>query len=255
MENYMKEVKKITHHGREIYGVACLPKDKRNYPMVIFSHGYNGSYSNFEEYGEYLAAKGIGTYYFDFCGGSAGARSSMATDKMSVFTQQEDLEAVLSEVQKWKEVDKENIFAFGVSQGGLVTALTAEAHKQELRGVLLLYPAFCIPDDWRRKYHTVSNIPEQVPFWGMTIGKSYIESAFEINLAADIGGYDREVLIFHGDQDDIVSQDYSLNISKQYQHARTVIFPGEGHGFTEAATQKVLEMTWQFINENRLIKS
>lgn len=250
MNQYIKEIRKIRHQGREIYGEAYLPKDKEKCPIVIFSHGYNGSYTHFVRSSEYLAANGVGAYCFDFCGGSANAKSSMATEEMTVFTEQEDLEAVIAAVKTWKEIDEENIFALGGSQGGFVTALTAEAHKEELRGILLLYPAFCIPDDWTKKYHSIDEIPEKVEMWGMTIGKKYIESVYEFDVAGHIGGYDKQVLIFHGDQDAIVPKEYSIEMSKEYPHAKTIIFPGEGHGFSQAGDQKVAELTLQFVRAN-----
>ena len=61
---------------------------------------------------------------------------------MSVLTEKADLEAVLEEVKQWDFVDTGSIYLMGNSQGGLVTALTAAEHKEEIRAVILIYPAF-----------------------------------------------------------------------------------------------------------------
>ena len=43
-------------------------------------------------------------------------------------------------------MDEENIFLMGTSQGGAVSAITAAANKEEIKGAILLYPAFVLVD-------------------------------------------------------------------------------------------------------------
>lgn len=138
---------RIRHHGRESFGVYYKPDGTAKHPMVIFSHGYNGTWEGAGEYAEYFAKRGIGCFCHDFCGGSAASRSSMETTEMTMVTEKEDLLAVFEEVSRWEGVDPERIFLFGESQGGFVSALAAEELQERLCGLLLLYPALCIPDD------------------------------------------------------------------------------------------------------------
>ena len=64
----------ITHHSRNISGNAFLP-DKEKYPLVVFSHGFNGSGDNFRMQAETLAKNGIGVFTYDFCGGASDSKS------------------------------------------------------------------------------------------------------------------------------------------------------------------------------------
>lgn len=250
MNNCIKSVVKINHQGREIYGVSYMPDNKKKCPVVIFSHGYNGTNVDFAMNSEYLTANGVGAYCFDFCGGSVHSKSDLKTTEMSIFTEKEDLCAVIDTIKDWENVDSDNIFLFGGSQGGLVTALAAEDYSDVIKGMLLLFPAFGIPDNWNSKFPTLSSIVENLEFWGMTLGKNFFTSIHGYNVFEHIGKFDKEVLIFHGDRDDIVSLEYGERASKVYTHARIEIFPGEGHGFSEAGNKKVAEMTYEFVKAN-----
>ena len=110
MYSLNKSIVKINHHGKEIYGVSYVPNIDKKYPIVIFSHGFNGTNRDFSMYGQYLAERGIGSYSFDFCGGSVYSKSSLKTTEMTIFSEKEDLSAVIDAVKTWEKVDKENVF-------------------------------------------------------------------------------------------------------------------------------------------------
>lgn len=250
MNSFSKNIVKIKHHGREIYGVSYMPNNKRKCAVVIFSHGFNGSYESFTMNSEYLASKGVGAYCFDFCGGAAKSKSDLRTSEMTIFTEKEDLLAVIDTIKKWDNVDENNIFLFGESQGGLVTALTAEQYEDKIKGVLLLYPALCIADDWNKKFPTVGDIPELLEFWGVTLGRGFFEAIHGYDVFEHIGKFHKKVLIFHGDEDGIVPVEYAVKASKLYPNAEIEVFQGEGHGFSEAGNRRIAEMTYEFIKSN-----
>lgn len=85
----------------QIYGVIYVPQNAGDkMPAVIFSHGFGGNYRVGVQYARAPAEQGIVAYCFDFCGGSPGSRSDGSTLEMSIFTEQADLEAVLSMIQR-----------------------------------------------------------------------------------------------------------------------------------------------------------
>lgn len=249
MNSYQKETVKIKHHGREVFGVSYMP-NKKKCPVVIFSHGFNGINEDFAMNSDYLAKNGVGAYGFDFCGGSVNSKSDLRTNEMSIFTEKEDLCAVVENIKTWENVDPDNIFLFGGSQGGLVSALVADEYIKDIKGLLLLFPALCIVADWNKKFPTMGSIPDAYELWEVQLGRVFFESIHEYNVFDHIGQFDKNVLIFHGDQDDIVSLEYGKKASMIYPHARIEVFPGEGHGFSEAGNQRVAEMTYEFIKAN-----
>lgn len=69
-----------------------------------------------------------------------------STLEMPLFTEQAELDAVLSMIQERPFVDRENIFLMGTSMGDAVSAITAADHKDEIKGAVLLYPVFAMAD-------------------------------------------------------------------------------------------------------------
>lgn len=247
MNSWNKSVAKINNNGKEIYGISYVPNIDKKYPVVIFSHGFNGTSKDFSMYSQYLAERGIGSYSFDFCGGSINSKSSLKTTEMTIFTEKEDLAKVIEEVKTWENVDKENIFLFGGSQGGLVTALVAEEYEKEIKGMLLLFPAFCIAEDWTKKFPRFESIPEEVNLWGVNLGKEFFQTIYKYDVYKNIGKFEKSVLIFHGDKDNVVHLKYSEKAIKSYKNAKLEVFANEGHGFKSEANKKVAKMIKEFV--------
>lgn len=171
--------------------------------------------------------------------------------EMSLFTEKEDLVAVLESVKKWDRVDKNNIFVLGMSQGGAVSALAADEHAEDIRGLVLVFPAFCIPDDWNKWFPTRESIPDRYEFWEVTLGRPYIEAVHGYDIYEHIGKYDREVLIFHGDKDEVVPIRYGLRAAELYPNAKIEVYEGEGHGFSEPYHWRVVEKTYELVMKNK----
>lgn len=241
------EEKRILHHGREVYGTLYLPEGAGCFPAVIFSHGYNGRGEDFAEYAAYLADRGIAAFCYDFCGGSVQSKSSMKTTEMTIFTEKEDLCAVLEAVSREPQVDADSVFLFGGSQGGLVSALTAEEKEDSVRGLILLFPALCIADNWNERFPRLSDIPEEEELWGMKLGRVFFESIHGFETFEHVGHYQKSVLILHGDRDEVVPLAYSRKAAALYPDARLEIFPGEGHGFSKEGDRHSAELTAEFV--------
>lgn len=240
---------KITHHGRTVDGTVYRPETKERCPVVIFSHGFNGHQSDFGHMTELLSVNGIGSVCYNFCGGGIRDTSGFPTTKMSLITEKEDLFAVLDEVRSWEWVDSGRIYLFGSSQGGMVSALAAEERAEHIRAMILQYPAFCIADDWQKRFPKMEDIPDEVELWDVTLGRAYFEAVHDFVITERTGGYDRPILIMHGTKDDVVPISYSEQAAERYSHARLEVFPGEGHGFTPDGDRLAAQMTLEFIQE------
>lgn len=218
--------------GMQIYGVITIPQNAgEKMPAVIFSHGFGGTHAVGTQYAHALAQKGYVVYCFDFCGGSPGSRSDGSTLEMSLFTEQADLEAVISMIQGLDYVDGENLFLMGTSQGGAVSAITGAAHPEEIRGMVLLYPAFVMVDNAKELFPSAEEIPDTYYFMWMDVGRTYFEPLLDYDIYGAIAAYDRDVLLIHGDADSIVPLSYSERAVEVYPSAELKIIPGGGHGF------------------------
>lgn len=240
----------IPHDGRLVEGSLYLPATDGALPLVIFSHGYNGAKTDFATSAETLARSGVASYCFDFCGGSVRAQTALKTTEMTLFTEMQDLEAAIGALRGHPQIDKENLFLFGASQGGLVTAMTAARRADETRGMILLFPALCIADNWQERYPTAADIPEETELWGMKLGRKFFESIRSFDPFSMLGNYRRSVLILHGERDEVVPIAYSRRAQKLYPHADMVEFSGEGHGFSPAGEARMTQLLLAFVQEN-----
>ena len=239
----------IEDGSNKIYGKLYTPKKEGVYPAVILSHGYNGINADFVKECTYFAENGYIAYAFDFCGGSGRSKSSGKSTDMTIFTEKENLLAVFNHIKGMENVDSSRIFLLGGSQGGLVTALTAEEIADEVKAMVLYFPAFNIPDNWRGTYKTVEAIPETVDFWGLKLGKNFFASIHDFDPFENIGSYTGNVLIVYGNKDAIVPYNYVTKAKETYQNAELIVLENEGHGFSPAGGTKAMQEALAFMNE------
>lgn len=232
--------------GREIslYGKITEPDEDGTFPAVIMSHGFNGRFNDFDAEAKKFASRGYVCYGFDFCGAQEGGKSTGRTGAdYTPFTMKEDLLAVIADIGRLANVDKEQIFLLGGSQGGLVTGLAAADPAAEIAGVALYFPAFNIPDDWKGKPETETEL------MGYTIGAEYIRSVQNFDPYAVIGGYKKDVCIIWGDQDGIVKRQYIDKAVETYgaDRADLTVIEGAGHGFSEDALKTAIAKVLAFL--------
>lgn len=225
-----------------IYGKFYYPEgfDKSAvYPTVIISHGL-GSRTEMTERSKWPEAfnkAGFVVYAFDFCGGGRNSLSDGDYMQMSVRTEQADLNAVMDFVESKDYVDKEHLFLLGQSQGGFVSAITAAARPEEVRAMILVYPALCLVDDLH------SFVPDLSALEGDTfqsamgeLGTVYARDAYDIDVMQEIAGYTGDVLIIHGLNDKTVPYSYSVEaIATAYgeESSQLLLIAGKksAHGF------------------------
>lgn len=204
------------------------------------------------QYAEALAEQGYVVYCFDFCGGSSGCRSDGSTLEMSVFTEQADLEAVIAMMQGLEYVDSENLFLMGTSQGGAVSAITGAAHKEEIRGMVLLYPAFLLAERANELFQSVEEIPDTYFFLWMEVGRVYFEPLIGYDIYEEIAAYDRDVLMIHGDADSIVPLTYSERALEVYPSSELKVISGGGHGFYGEDARQVIDYMLEYLEAHRV---
>ena len=237
--------------AKSIYGKLYTPETiNGKIPVAIYSHGFGGTNSGGTEYAMALAKNGIACYCIDFCGGSPASKSSGNTTEMSIFTEEADLTDVVTAVKTLGFIDPNNIFLLGSSQGGMVSAMVGAAHPEEIRGMVLYYPALCIPDTMTGLYPDLSKIGDTFDFWGIKLGRIYLEGLYGYDPFKVIGNYKGNVLIIHGDKDNVVDVDYARRAQDTYESSELVIFNGAGHGFWGDYADRSISLTLDFIKNN-----
>ncbi len=244
------EIIKIPNKANTIYGTLYSPCTDGKAPLIIMCHGYNGVGDDFMLEAKTYAANGIATYTLDFCGGSTRSKRTGKTVDMTIFTEKSDLLSAYNYFKNKDSIDSNNIFLFGGSQGGLVTTLATEELQDAVAGMALYYPALCIADNWRQNFPDTDSIPEEKEFWDMTLGKNFFMSIRDFHVFDEIGSYKNNVIIIHGDKDEIVPLSYSKKATEKYNNSSLVVLENEGHGFSPDGGKKACEMILAFIKEN-----
>ena len=241
----------IESGGHTLYGELLLPKNRSGkLPTIICSHGFNGSYRYFKSsVGMCLAMSGFAVYCFDFYGGSIHGKSGGKMTEMSVFTERDQLNDVITAIKTLDFVDLDNLFLWGESQGGFVTAITAAQHNEDVKGVVLFYPAFCAKDDIQKRYASLDEMPEIVDIFGKKVGKIYYEKLYNFDAYTEAAKYTGPVLIIHGNADRTVNVSYGQAATESYRNARLEVLPGEDHGFSGKGKIKATEMVYGFLRE------
>ena len=252
----VKNVKplRIMNGDRQIYGELFTPHSTSNTqypspntskkPIAIIAHGFNGTYHYGRNYFDVMQKLGYQCYVFDFPCGSVNSRSDNNTLNMSILDEQSDLRAI---VNYFHSKGHQHIVLIGESQGGLVSALTAAQMKDKVSQLVLVFPALCIPQNWRARYPKLSDIPEATELWGVKMGRRFFEEIHDMNTFDIIGKYRGPVLIVQGDKDQVVLIEDSKRAQKLYKDARLHIIPGAGHGFKPKEFQEEAEQLEKFL--------
>lgn len=222
--------------GRELHredcGTCCAP--------VIICHGFTSDMSRTASDAEKFAEEGFRAFIFDFCGGGYRTVSDGSfEDYMTPFTEKEDLLAVIRAVCSRDDCDCENLTVMGCSQGGFVAALTAAEIPEQIRSLILFYPALCIPDDARNGQmqemrFDPDDIPDHVGTSPMRVCREYVTSVRDIDTDSVLRAYHGPVLIVHGTDDRIVPYRYAVHAKEVLQdQAEFVTIKNGPHGFHE----------------------
>lgn len=228
-----------------IYGMLYMPVgDEEEYPAVIVSHGYLGSINFMESYAIAFAEAGYICYTFDYCGGGIFTRSDGEMSEMTLSSEIADLNAVIDTITALDLVDEDNLFLFGESQGGFVSAVTAAQRVEDVKALMLLYPGFSIPENCRLGVEGAAELT------GLTFAEDYIEDGASFDAYEAIAPYDRNVLIVHGDADNLVPIAYSEEALDVYESAELVVVPDGNHGFSDFQKPAVKAKLIEFMEEN-----
>ena len=224
-----------------IYGKFYYPEgfdESQTYPTVIMSHGLGSKAEMVEraQWPQAVVKEGFVVYAFDYCGGGRNSNSDGDYMNMSIMTEKSDLNAVMDFVKGQSFVDNDNLFLFGQSQGGMVSALTAAERPDDVKAMVLVYPAFCIVHDLHEFIPDLNEVTGDVIDTAMgQLGAIYAKDAYDLDVMETIAGYDGDVMIIHGLADNTVPYEFSveaMNTAYAEANSELLLLTGKSvHGF------------------------
>lgn len=239
----------VNGKGQKIRGFLFLPnKPVDEISCVIVSHGFTSSTQSNIHTAIDFVANDIACLIFDFAGGSKISISQGKFEDVSVVTEVDDLENVIKWVRE--NYNFKDLFLLGSSMGGFVSAIAA-AKTKGIKGLMLLFPAFVIPDDARGILKQDGSVSDVSPAVREGLKKEVLEAHAAIRFEDAIKDYQGPVLLIHGTEDKIVPLSYSQKANEIYQDSNLVIYPSQGHGFDW--NHKVLadEACIEFVKEHQ----
>ncbi|MGN0649026.1 MAG: alpha/beta hydrolase family protein [Oscillospiraceae bacterium] len=249
---YAQEELHCTYDDKDIFGTLYTPDNGREkHPAVILSHGYNCIGADMQDMAKRLASNGVSAYTFDFCGGSTRSASSGESVDMSIETEQDNLRHVIDMISQLDSVDSGNIYLYGESQGGFVSALTGAEMPDRIAGMFLIYPAFCIVDQWLAMDPATMTEPFNF-MGGMKLSKTFYDGVPRYDIYEHISAFDNPVIIYHGDKDAVVNLSYAYKIDEAFPDSSLTVVEGAGHGFGGKDRKLVLDGVSGFFTERGL---
>lgn len=201
-------------------------------PLVLVIHGFTGHMeeTHITAMSSMLNEIGFATLRADMYGhGSSGG-------EFRNHTLYKWLSNMLTLIDYARSLDfVTDLYLCGHSQGGLIVMLAAALKHDVIRGLIPLSPATMIPEYARRGEmlgvaFDPDHIPEEISSpWGWELGGNYLRVAQTIRVEDAIDRYTGPVLLVHGDADESVPMQCSVDAAARYQNAELAIIKGDTH--------------------------
>lgn len=227
---YTEEELWFSRDGLNLYGKLYCPVGEGPYPLVIMAHGLNGSHQQGIGMAKRFALSGVAAYVFDFADGGHVSKSDGESTQMSVLTEAADLVAVLDGFLAMPEIDTENIFLYGASQGGLVATYVAATRPDQVKALVSLFPAYSLPETAATMLADMPDMGDTVDFLGMTVGRCYFDDAAATDIYAMMPNYTNHVLLLHGTADTLIPLSYSQRAAEAFPAVEYTEVEGGTHG-------------------------
>ena len=162
----------------------------------------------------------------------------------------------LSVVEYAKNLDfVTDLYLCGHSQGGLLTMLVGGMCSDDFKAIIPMSPAWMIPEICRAGMVLGTSFdPKHIPEYavsdegGWRITGDYIRVAQTIHVEDEIDRFDNEVLIIHGDEDDVVPYSYATKAEELYKNAKLVPIHGADHCYENHLEELSEAITSFFVN-------
>lgn len=191
------------HRGQKINGIGTLEfpqQAKTKYPLVVLVHGTAGVGQREQAWADFFQSKGAATFVLDYFRPRGASSSSRHVPRPP-----EDVLGALKQLSTHPKIDTGNVAIMGFSNGGSVTALSANfVPESDTNGV--------IPKAYVMMYG------------GCAVGSQNMYFAKGANPA---------VLFIAGEKDAMVGPATCEAAAKNYQikNGKAVVIPGAYHGF------------------------
>jgi len=251
----MQKAVEIKSQGLTLRGMLHIPENiEEKVPIVLILHGFAGNkmanHFMFVKLSRILEREGIASVRFDF--GGSGESDGDFLD-MTISGELADAKNILNYVKKLEFVDKNRIGVVGLSMGGAVASMLAGDKKNDIHTLCLWAPAgnmgeIVIDDFIGEKYEEFRH-KGYLDYDGLLMGEKFTEDVINIDIYEKAAEFDKDILIIHGDNDNIVPLSSSERYLNYYgDNVVLKVIQGADHTFNKKEwEEEVLELTVEYL--------
>lgn len=238
--------------GIRLWGRLYLPEGEGPFPTVIMSSGFRTRGTFNEAWAKQFAENGFAAAIFDFAGSSPAALSKGSLTDLSVLSEAADLNVVIDSLTAMPVIDEKNVFLFGHSFGGLVSAYTGCRRAEEIRGMLLVEPSFQLRDEVMAERPDLDEIPDVV-YTPDFLGKQYYIDLYSFDIYDLMPLYNKDVLLFAATDPESIGgsrPEYYARAEEAFPSVEVMFVEGADHPFQGEAGEKMMEASLKFLQSH-----
>lgn len=236
-----------------IFSKLYLPEGEGPFPLVVIAAGKDGRYVTNESLAINLTKNGIAGLIFDYtCLGSTLSDGDPLD--ASIKTYIADVDAIVDGLKTIDYIDKENVFLWGHSMGGLAATSVAAKRPGEIKGLIGLEPSYQLPSEVSEMVKDVDlkSAPDVIYEPEYTT-KKFIVDMISINIYDEIPNYKGNVLIICGDNKNSIGGEYTEYMTRAddlFESSELVFISGASHVLNGNDYSKMTDMTIEFVKNN-----
>jgi len=233
--------------GQRLCGYLYIPDGKGPFPAVILIHGFTGGTHEVKNrfMCDKLADEGFVAFMFDFYDKPNGL-SEPKIENTNVTQQVKDTGAAIDFIETFDFVDKNRIGLTGHSLGGMTVVLYAATQDPRIKALVVQSAAADIDKtvvaelfDEEAKKRGYALLDKS---WGnVKINYSFYEDVKKYDVYKEAEKIICPTLIFHGDKDEVVPYQQSVELFKhiKVQNKKLEIIKGADHCFYNKPTLSI----------------
>ena len=130
----------------------------------------------------------------------------------------------------------------------------------EIRKLIMVFPALCIPDHARRgclggASYDADNVPEEIDCGNIVLGKIFHDTVVGMDPYLELSAYKGPVLILQGLEDQIVDYSYAIRAQANYEKGQChlQLIRQMGHGYDAEQQKSLVASMRQFLADREEI--